>query len=160
MIYIIIYLLLETLISVEISSQIGGLNTFFEMILTVLIGIFIIKNFKHNLFSTMQDFTTGGIDINQLKSRNIFPMVGAIFLIIPGFLTDFIGVLFQLSFFTDLLVKQRPNPFEYKTEFKTQENFQNMHFQGEFNKSDKKDFKYDDDIIDVEILDKDKKGLT
>jgi len=155
---------MEILLSVEISSEIGGLNTFLEVALTVLVGIFIIKNFKYNLASTMQDFTTGGISLNQLKSRNIFPVVGAILLIIPGFLTDFIGILFQFAFFTDLLVKKDSNHTGFgnqfgtdfgehsKADFKT--SFQAKDFKTEYKKDEKTDFKYDDDIIDVKTSDK------
>ena len=161
MIYFILYLFMEILLSVEIASQIGGLNTFLEVVLTVLIGVFIIKNFKYNLASTMQDFSTGGISLNQLKSRNIFPVVGAILLIIPGFLTDFIGILFQFTFFTDFLTKKESNSANFgnkfgadfgehsKTSFQT--SFQNKDFKTSFKKDEKTEFKYDDDIIDVEL---------
>ena len=149
MIYFIIYLLLETLFSVEISSQIGGLNTFLEIVLSVIIGIYIFKNLKYNLVSTIQDFTTGGIDINQLKSRNIFPIVGAILLIIPGFLTDSIGLLLQFSFFTDLLIKKVNTPNTHFDDVEVQDSFQDKNY--------KPNFKYDDDIIDVN-QDSDKKN--
>lgn len=148
MIYFFIYLLLETLISVEVSSQIGGLNTFLSFILTAFVGVLIFKNFKQNMFSTLKDFQAGGIDVNQLKSRNIFPLLGAILLIIPGFMTDFIGVLFQLSIFTDLLVKKGfknsnfEGAYQNKPQEKYRESFQNHEY--------KQGFKYDENIIDVE----------
>lgn len=40
MIYFLLYLLFEVLLSVEIASIIGGLNTFLEIIVSALLGIF------------------------------------------------------------------------------------------------------------------------
>lgn len=132
---------METLFSVEISSQIGGLNTFLGIVISVIIGIYILKNLKYNLASTIQEFSTGGIDINQLKSRNIFPIVGAILLIIPGFLTDSIGLLLQFSFFTDLLTRKAHTPNTHFDDVEIQDSFQDRNY--------KPNLKYDDDIIDV-----------
>jgi UPF0716 family protein affecting phage T7 exclusion len=103
MIYFLIYLLVEVLISVEISSQIGGLNTFLEIMLTAIAGFLLIRNLKETLLFNIAEFMAGGITVSQLKSRNVFPFAGAILLILPGFFTDIIGLLFQFSFITDLL---------------------------------------------------------
>jgi 2-isopropylmalate synthase/UPF0716 protein FxsA len=144
MIYFIIYLLLETLISVEISSQLGGLNTFLEMVFSAIVGFFIISNFQQSLIFNVTEFVSGGINLNQLKSRNIFPFVGAILLIAPGFLTDFIGLIFQFSIITDLFIKDGP---KYKSEDLRKRDFEDNY---KYNQ-----YREDDMVIDVEVIEKD-----
>jgi UPF0716 family protein affecting phage T7 exclusion len=98
-----VYLLFETLVSVEISSIIGGFNTFIEIILSSILGIFIIKNFKSIMKFNIFELSSGKIGFNEFKNRNLFPIIGAIMLLIPGFLTDFIGILFQFSILTTFI---------------------------------------------------------
>jgi 2-isopropylmalate synthase/UPF0716 protein FxsA len=113
-IYFVIYLLLETLVSVEVSSQIGGLNTFIEMVFTLFIGVLIMRNFKSIIFFNLGELVSGTMNIQEFKNRNLFPLIGAVLLVIPGFLTDFIGILMQFSFLTAFILRggsiNRPTP--------------------------------------------------
>jgi len=106
MLYFIFYLFLEVLLSVEISSYIGGLNTFLEIILTAFIGMSILVNFRKTLVENLTTVSYSCIDLKQFQSLNLFTLVGAMFLILPGFLTDFIGILMQFSVFTTMLVNR------------------------------------------------------
>jgi len=116
-IYFVIYLLLETVVSVEISSQLGGLNTFIEMVFTAFIGVLIMRNFKSIIFFNLGELVSGTMNIQEFGNRNLFPLVGAVLLIIPGFLTDIFGVLMQFSFLVSFIFRKisggqsdRPTP--------------------------------------------------
>ncbi|NPA60476.1 MAG: FxsA family protein, partial [Epsilonproteobacteria bacterium] len=63
MIYFMIYLFLEVLVSVNISSAIGGLSTFFELILSAFIGISLLVNFRSTLMQNMGAFSMNAIDV-------------------------------------------------------------------------------------------------
>lgn len=104
MIYILIYLFIETLVSVEIASQIGGLNTFFEIVISALLGIYFLKTLHENVVDDIVELAKGEISFSQFTSRTIWRAVGAVLLIVPGFFTDILGILFQLSFITDAVV--------------------------------------------------------
>jgi 2-isopropylmalate synthase/UPF0716 protein FxsA len=67
---------------------------------------------------------------------NLFTIIGGILLIIPGFLTDILGFLLQFSAFTSMLV----NRFGVIKKQQDKQNFYEK--QG------------DDDVIDVEIIEK------
>ncbi len=137
MVYFLLYLFLEVLISVNISSSIGGLNTFFEIIITAFIGISILVNFRKTLVENMMAVSYDCLDLNQFQRLNLFTLLGAILLILPGFLTDILGVLMQFSVFTTMLVNRYYiKSGNCKTEFKQ-------------NKMQK-----DSDVIDVEIVTK------
>ena len=139
MIYFIVYLFLEVLLSVNISSAIGGLATFFEIILTAFIGISILVNFRKTLVENLTAVSYNCIDLEQFQKLNLFTLIGAILLIIPGFMTDILGVLMQFSVVTTMFVN-RYNVNSGKCKTKTQENFR------------QNNIKKDSDVIHVEII--------
>jgi 2-isopropylmalate synthase/UPF0716 protein FxsA len=139
MIYFLAYLFLEVLVSVNISSAIGGLATFVEILFSALIGISILINFRNTFVENMTAVSYNCIDLEEFQQLNLFTLFGAILLIVPGFLTDIIGILLQFSAFTTMLV----NRYNVKSK-KCSSSFEdeNINF--------KKDV---DDVIDVEIID-------
>jgi len=138
MMYFIVYLFLEVLISVNISSLIGGLATFSEIILSAFFGISILVNFRKTLVENMTAVSYSCIDLEQFQRLNLFTLFGAILLIIPGFLTDILGVLMQFSVFSSMIVNRynvksgncKPNFEQFDTNIKQK----------------------DSDVIDVEII--------
>ncbi|MEN8303223.1 MAG: FxsA family protein [Campylobacterota bacterium] len=139
MVYFIVYLFLEVLVSVNISSAIGGLATFFEILLTAFIGISILINFRKTLVENLTAVSYNCIDLQQFQSLNLFTLIGAILLIIPGFMTDILGVVMQFSVITSMFVN-RYNVKSGNCKPKTQENFR------------QNNIKKDSDVIDVEII--------
>ncbi len=146
MLFFIIYLFLETIISVQISSSIGGFYTFLEMIATVIIGMFILKNLHIGIMESLNAFREEEITHAEFQRLNLLSVLGAIFLIIPGFFTDIVGILFQFDFFA-LIVFRR-----YFKKHNSKEEDINFHYS---NKNIDK--KGNDEIIDVEIIDTDSK---
>lgn len=135
MIYFIAYLFLEVIISVNISSAIGGLATFFEIILSAFLGLVILINFKSTLRENLRAASYDCIDLVQFQSLNLFTIFGAVLLILPGFLTDIIGILLQFGVFTSMLVN-RYNVKSGKCKTRYEKNIREK----------------DMDVIDVEII--------
>lgn len=159
MIYVIIYIFLEVMISTTIAGNLGGFLTFMEIIATAFIGTFILKNFKYSLASNIKDLTQGQISQQDFIKRNVGNAVGAMFLILPGFFTDILGVLLQFGLLTVLLGKM----FSFKPPMQTNgfdvnpnQNSTNNQFytQVQFEKEEKG--KKDEDIIDVEVIEPNK----
>jgi 2-isopropylmalate synthase/UPF0716 protein FxsA len=136
MYYFLIYLFLEVLVSVNISSSIGGLATFFELLGSAFVGITILVNFRTTLVENMRSVSYNQIDLLEFQRLNLFTIIGAILLIVPGFLTDIIGLLLQFSVITSMIVNRYGIKSEkYNTPY------------GEDNTIQK-----DSDVIDVEII--------
>ncbi len=133
MIYFLIYLFLEVLISVNVSSSIGGFMTFIEIILSAFVGISILINFREILVENLRAVTTNKIDLLEFQKLNLFTLLGAFLLILPGFLTDIIGILMQFSLFTSMFVNRYVSNSNDKNIYTTK--------LGE-----------DSDVIDVEII--------
>jgi len=135
MIYFIVYLFFEVLIFVNLSSAIGSLMTFFEILISAAFGIMILINFRKTLAENMSAVSYNCIDLKQFQSLNLFTIFGAILLILPGFLTDIVGLLMQFSVFTTMLVNRyHVKSGSCKTDFEANT------------------IKKDLDVIDVEII--------
>lgn len=132
MIYFLVYLFLEVVVSVNISSAIGGIPTFLEIILSALIGIGILINFRSTLAENMRAVSFNAINLKQFQELNLFTLMGAFLLIVPGFLTDIVGVLLQFTVLTSMLVNRYAS--KYGTDNKNTQ------------------YKKDENVIDVEII--------
>lgn len=106
MIYFLIYLFLEVMITMEIASHIGGVATFFEIIGSAVAGIMILLNFRHTLSENIQALQLRQIDTEGFMQRNLMGLFGAILLILPGFLGDILGILMQFTLITKLLINR------------------------------------------------------
>lgn len=140
MIYFVIYLFLEVVVSVNIASYMGGIMTFFELVFTAMLGVAILFNFRNTLAENMKAVSYNCINLQQFQELNLFTLFGAVLLILPGFLTDIAGILMQFSVFTTMLVNRytarngRCNMPERDTRHYTHHE------------------KKDDHVIDVEII--------
>ncbi len=101
-----LYLFLEVVISVNIASRIGGLATFFEIVITAMIGFFLLMNFRYTLSQSMAAMMSGRITLEEFQRMSLFTVIGAILLIIPGFFSDILGALMQFSFFGTLFARK------------------------------------------------------
>jgi len=135
MIYFFLYLFLEVMISTNIATYLGGLYTFFAIIFTAFIGIAILVNFRKNLLENMSAVSYTCIDLQQFQKLNLFTLFGAILLIVPGFLTDILGITLQFSAVTSILV----NRYNVESNKYTSSN-------------EDKHVKKDINVIDVEII--------
>ena len=135
------------MISSSIIGSIGGLNTFFEIILSALVGIFILKTFKYSLNESIQKARSGQITQEEFVKTNVGRAIGAFLLILPGFFTDIVGLLLQIGIFVSLFSKifhfKKPsNNTTYST------NFEYTHTNDKQNTKKRNE----DEIIDVEII--------
>lgn len=124
---------MEVMVSTSIASEIGGLMTFFELIGSALIGVAILVNFRATLAENMRAVSYNCINLQQFQELNLFTLFGAILLILPGFLTDIIGIVLQFSVVTSMLVTR------YSSNMGNCDAHTNQK-------------KEDDNVIDVEIL--------
>ncbi len=130
MIYLLLYLFLEVYVSVQIASAIGPVWTFVEIIASAFYGFWILRNMHIQLAATMQALAMGEISVEEFESMNLYMLIGAFLLIIPGFLTDILGLLLQFGVFSKFIARKILKLKSKKTK------------QGE------------EDVIDVEIIER------
>ena len=133
MIYFLIYLFIEIVVSYQFTTLFTPLGMFLEVLLTALLGVVIIRNFGFSMMENMQKVIRREIDQEEFLSIGLFKLVGALLLIVPGVFTDILGILMQFDQFGALFAKH----------FLPKEDIVS-----DFAKRD------DDEIIDVEIIEK------
>lgn len=106
MIYFLIYLFAEVMVTTEIASRIGGVATFIEIMASAAIGIVILMNFRHTLSENIRALQSRQIDTDGFMQRNLMGVLGAILLILPGFLGDAVGLLMQFTLVAKLLINR------------------------------------------------------
>jgi UPF0716 family protein affecting phage T7 exclusion len=104
--FFLLYLFLETVISVNVFSAMGGIGAFVEIIFSAIAGIFILKNFHYSFFESFRALSQGEITLEDFEKLGIYTTIGALLLIIPGFFSDLLGVLFQFNFIAILFFKK------------------------------------------------------
>tara|TARA_B100000575_G_C22891339_1_gene518718 strand:+ start:59 stop:469 length:411 start_codon:yes stop_codon:yes gene_type:complete len=107
---------LEIFLLIRIGGHIGALNTVVLIFLTAIVGIYFAKlQGIQTLKSGMVNLYKNRVPINDLISGASIA-IAAILLIIPGFLTDFIGFLLLIPFTRKVIIaltfKNNPNTKE------------------------------------------------
>ncbi|WP_024788348.1 MULTISPECIES: FxsA family protein [unclassified Lebetimonas] len=130
LIYFLIYLFLEILFSYEFMRVFTPLGFFLEILLTAGAGVYILQTLDLSLSTNMHKLMKREITQEEFLSIGLFKLIGAVLLILPGFFSDIIGILFLFEPFARIVAKKLfpRNNFYHKN------------------------YKNDDDIIDVEII--------
>ena len=131
MIYFLIYLFLEVIITVNVASKIGGLMMFAEIMISALVGIAILFNFRTTLLANVMELKERRISANGFYKRNLLSLLGAILLILPGIFTDIVAVLIHIFLLGSLIISR----------FMPKYPEQNQSYQPK-----------DDNVIDAEII--------
>ena len=136
MLLILIFLMADFFVSLKVGIEIGYLNSILWIIGSAILGGILLRLSPYALMSSLQNFSFGEFDIYDVQNASLSYLIGSILLIIPGVLSDIIGlVLVMFSLYLHLFAKIRPRKYN---------NFQNFNQ----NKGE------DNEIIDVEIIDK------
>jgi 2-isopropylmalate synthase/UPF0716 protein FxsA len=155
--YFLIYLFIETVVSVQFSSILGGLMTFFEFIATALIGMIILKNLNYSASENIKKVYQGEISEHDFTKMHISSLIGAILLIVPGFFTDIVGIILQFEGFAlpfiRKFVKPKKTTSYHKTSFGTDGvNYKSYSYTYTEEKHNPKANNSQEEIIDVEII--------
>ena len=123
------FLLLELYISLKVGESIGFLWSAIWIVVTMVIGIKLLHSSPLALMGNFSAMAQGKLSMKHFENAATFYLIGAVLLIIPGVLSDILGLIalfytFYLQFVAKMKPEQ-PNPYQN---------------QGE------------DDVIDVEII--------
>lgn len=95
--FALVFLLLEIVVLLQVGSWLGGMNTFALLILTAIGGVVLVKmQGMRNWISMQQKMARGQMPGLEMASGPLLFLAGAL-LIIPGFISDVIGLLLLLT---------------------------------------------------------------
>ena len=129
---IILFPILEIYLFIKIGSQIGAFNTILLIFLTAIIGVYYAK------YEGLNTVRSGFLQIikNETPAYEIISgaaiAFAAILLIIPGFATDFLGLLIIFPLTRKLLFKK------FKKEYSQKKNLKEDFIEGESEDIDEK----------------------
>jgi len=134
MIFFVLLFFAELFVSLRVGIAIGFGWSVVWILATMIVGGLLLRLSPYALMNNFQTFNFGHFDVRDVQNASMAYLLGAILLIIPGVLTDLIGIaLLGYTLYLHLFAKIRPkrnppyDPFE--------------NHEGEY------------DVIDVEILD-------
>lgn len=134
-----IYLFFEIYLTVELGASVGGFNIFLEVILSAIVGFFIVSNFKNSLAESMSALSKMRIEPNRAISSTLLSLVGGVMLIVPGIISDTVGLLLQFSIFSTIITNRFSKDVDIKYDYR---------------EKNSRNYTKEEDIIDVEIIDK------
>jgi len=125
------FLFLELYLSLKVGENIGFFGSLIWIILSFMIGMILLQKSSQTMMGNMTAMRQGKLDMKKFQNASMSYLAGAILLIIPGVLSDFLGVfaLFY-TFYLQFVAKITP-----------EQKHKNFKKQG------------DDNVIDVEIID-------
>ena len=101
---------MEVVVSVNVFGALGGIGAFIEIILSAILGIFLLANARYTMAESFDALATRRISPETFSQVNMFGFIGALLLIIPGVLTDTIGILLQFSAISSLIIGRFVSP--------------------------------------------------
>jgi len=149
MLYLLFYLFLEIMTTSTFTQSYGGFLFFLEIIFSFIIGLSILKHYKKSFQDDVSSVMRQQMNMQDFQSKQIFTLIGAVLLMIPGIFTDGLGLFMQIEILAMPLVKiLLKNKFKINTNQFDKENQNANHF--EYTKKTKSN---QGDIIDVEVID-------
>lgn len=138
LIIICLLIYIEAVIFVHVASSIGVLTTLFLVVLTSCVGISLVKNQGvKNIASMQQKLAMGEVPAAEMV-KSVSLVLAGILLVIPGFFTDFLGLLLLLPPLQSVLVTKLITRIKVYTPGQSGSPF-NQHgktFEGEFQRKD------------------------
>lgn len=105
LILLVLYLLIEVFVSYEVIDIIGVFGFVLEILISAFLGFGILLNFRVFFGEALGKLRSREITYEAFVGSNIFRILGALLLILPGAFTDILGLLMQFSIFGFMLVR-------------------------------------------------------
>ena len=107
--------ILEITIFITVGSNIGVLNTIAIILITALVGIFLVRRRGLSLlFNARQNMSGGMMPTEEIKG-GIFLLISGLLLITPGFFTDCVSFAVFLKPVQDFIALRAKNYFVSRT---------------------------------------------
>ncbi len=122
---------LELFVSMKVGDMIGFVPSVLWILLTMIAGSTLLRLSPYTFMGNVMSVQMGKLDLKSANNASMSYLLGSVFLIIPGVITDLLAILLLLyTLYLRLSAKMRPQQ------------------QNRF-----KETKGDSDVIDVEIID-------
>ncbi|RUM68495.1 MAG: FxsA family protein [Sulfurovum sp.] len=125
------FLLLELYLSLQMGESIGFVGSVIWIVVSFALGMMLLQRSSFTMMDNMNAMRQGKLSMQKFQNASMAYFAAAILLIIPGVLSDFLG-LFSLIYAYYLQFVAKITPVSKKNNFQK---------------------KGEEDVIDVEIID-------
>jgi len=155
--FVLLFLLMpfiELYFMIEIGAKIGGFNVILLILASGVLGLFLMRTQGLATLQKAQQLMSMGQPPEKEMLEGIFIFIGGVLLLIPGFITDFMGIFFLIPPVRRLLIAQ-----VIKQKNRQGHYYETNVFEGEFEEvtPHQKSLKASAEIIEGEAYDKNKK---
>jgi len=91
-VYVIPFLFLELYVSLKVGENIGFFMSALWIVSSIFIGVYLIKSSSMTLLSSLNQVRVGKMNMQGFKNTASSYLLGAVLLIVPGVLSDTLGV--------------------------------------------------------------------
>ena len=88
--------ILEIMLLINVSDNIGGWNTFILVLITAFLGAYFVRREGAQTLTNVQLKLSQGEMPGKEMSEGVLLLIAGVLLVTPGFITDCIGLLFTL----------------------------------------------------------------
>ncbi len=145
--------ILEIMLLINVSDNIGGWNTFTLVLITAFLGAYFVRREGTATLQTVQTKMAQGQMPSKELSEGLLLLVAGVLLVTPGFITDIAGLLFTLPFTRAPIAAAIVKSFMQSKKVQGQFSFHQQGFQSQ-GRSPFEQANKDDDVIDGEYEDK------
>jgi len=125
------FFLIELYLSLKTGEEIGFFWSVIWIILSFMLGMMLLQKSSQTMLGNMQSMKQGKLDMKRFQNASMSYFIAAIFLMIPGVFSDFLGLIaLCYTVYLQFVAKITPE-----------------HTNNNFTKQG------DDNVIDVEIID-------
>ena len=96
-ILLLLFPFIEIYTLISVGGSIGAFNSVLLIIITGALGLFLLRNQGLKTLLTLRSQETAFEPTPDNILKNLFTPIGGFFLLVPGFLTDILGILILLS---------------------------------------------------------------
>ena len=97
-------LIIEIVIFLEVASFIGSLNTVILVMSTSALALLILRDVSGKIINGLKESLTQRVNPAPQITSGFFRLIAGLLLFLPGFMSDFIGLLFWLISFNPDIV--------------------------------------------------------
>lgn len=124
------FLLLELYLSLTVGENIGFMWSVIWIVVSMLIGVRMLQSSSLTIMGNLSSVSRGKLSMRSFQNASTAYLMAAIFLIMPGVLTDFLGLVsLGYTLYLQFVAKITPEQTKFDTK------------------------KGNDNVIDVEIID-------
>ena len=100
------YLFVEVMITTAVASEIGGVWMFAEVLGTAALGIMMLTGLRQHIATLGADLMARRLNENEVVASSVFRLLGAFLLLLPGVVTDALGLALQVPFLGRRLLRR------------------------------------------------------